>query len=160
MAPAQASASTARVSTTLARRAAPRPGRAGAQAPVVASKAAVIPPDVRKMAATGMNKLVDIPLLNESQEQKLFETAVGLVCAVWEKELMRDENFAAGVEALSGWTPERQKEWRDKAVDEINRRVDLPVFNEEQEAVIIGAVLDAIIAHFSAPPREKFLGLF
>lgn len=45
----------------------------------------------------------------------------------------------------------KKKQWRDKIVANINKAVDLPLLNEEQEAVLIGFVVDALINHLTRP---------
>lgn len=47
--------------------------------------------------------------------------------------------------------PVKKKQWRDKLVDNINKAVDLPILNEEQEAVVIGFIVDALINNLTRP---------
>ena len=121
---------------------------------------ALIGTPVRVVIATVLNRLIDIPLLNEAQEQArtphprrrnacdrarerpaerrrraqvIFLKIVDVVADALERELRRIPQL----DALRD--PSKRRELRDDLVRTINAAVDLPLLNEEQEAVAIGA---------------------
>eukprot|EP00899_Mesostigma_viride_P025953 jgi/Mesvir1/6542/Mv16803-RA.1 len=114
----------------------------------------LIPGSVRLLIATTMNKLIDIPIIDEEQEQVLFLKFVDVLANYVEEKVKITgiPNFGAMTEA------ERQK-WKDNMVKAINEKVNLPVLNEAAEAVLIGYALEMLLAHLAGKKDGLLKGL-
>lgn len=97
----------------------------------------------RKKAATDLNKKVDLPFLNESQEQKIAEKIVDLFIEPFEKATPTN----AEMKAMARQTTEEQMKVtvKNQVVNTINKKVDIPYLKEEHEAVVIGLIADVFL---------------
>ncbi len=98
----------------------------------------------RKKIAKIVNALVDIPLVPEELEQTIFEHAVGVIDTALEdtlpavfSELLRD--------AERGIDKDHARVFGDRLVVSINKKIDLPYLNEEQEAQLLRTVIDPLV---------------
>lgn len=98
----------------------------------------------QKKIARLVNALIDIPLVSEDLEQTIFEHAVGLVDRALEDvlpeafgELLRNPE--------KGIDKDHAREFGNRLVVAINRKVDLPYLNEEQEDQLLRTVIDPLV---------------
>lgn len=91
-----------------------------------------------------VNALIDIPLVGEELEQTIFEHAVGLVDRALEDvlptafgELLHN--------AEQGIDKDQARQFSNRLVEAVNRRVDLPYLNEEQEYRLLQTVVDPLV---------------
>jgi hypothetical protein len=91
-----------------------------------------------------VNALIDIPLVGEEMEQTIFEHAVGLV-----DRALEDVLPAAFGELLhnaeKGIDKDQARQFANRLVEAVNRRVDLPYLNEEQEYRLLQTVVDPVV---------------
>jgi len=91
-----------------------------------------------------VNALIDIPLVDEELEQTIFEHAVGLV-----DRALEDVLPAAFGELLhnaeKGIDKDQARQFSNRLVEAVNRRVDLPYLNEEQEYRLLQTVVDPLV---------------
>jgi len=92
---------------------------------------------MRKSLATKLNKKIDIPLLGESQEQMAIEH---LIDAIWGPIEQVAPNQSE-LDAAAG-NAEKTKSIKTGMVDKLNKMIDIPFANEEQEAMALGLVVD------------------
>lgn len=111
----------------------------------------LIDTSVRVLIATVLNRLIDIPILNEMQEQVIALKVVDVVSDALEKELHRMPQVQSFFAELRVSDPAKQRQWRDALVEKINRAIDLPLLNEDQEAVAIAFIVDLVINHATKP---------
>ena len=111
----------------------------------------LIDTSVRVLIATVLNRLIDIPILNEMQEQVIALKVVDVVSDALEKELHRMPQVQSFFAELRVSDPAKQRQWRDALVEKINRAIDLPLLNEDQEAVAITFIVDLVINHVTKP---------
>ncbi len=98
----------------------------------------------QKRIAKIVNALIDIPLVSEELEQTIFEHAVGMVDRALEDvlpaafgELLRN--------AEKGIDKDHARQFSTRLVDAVNKRVDLPYLNEEQEQRLLQTVIDPLV---------------
>ena len=133
-------------------------GKKELEAVAVASDGALIDAKTRILCATLINKIVDIPIINESTEQLIAIKAVDVIADYLEKELEK-----AGInEFFDGVTNMSEKDvakWVDKSTKKVNDAIDLPMLDEDQEEIVIEMVLKLIVHKF-IKGNEKKNGLF
>ncbi|MEM7346913.1 MAG: hypothetical protein AAF485_21960 [Chloroflexota bacterium] len=100
--------------------------------------------DERKKIALLLNTRFDIPLVPEKMEASIFESAVGVIDNALEgvlpdafSVLLREDN--------TGIDPALAQEFGDRLAVALNKKVDLPYFNEEQEAGFIKSALEPLV---------------
>lgn len=98
----------------------------------------------QKKIAKIVNALIDIPLVPEEMEATIFEHAVALVDRALEDvlpaafgELLR--NVEKGIDK------DHARVFADRLVTAVNKRVDLPYLNEEQEQRLLQTVIDPLV---------------
>ena len=98
----------------------------------------------QKRIAKIVNALIDIPLVSEELEQTIFEHAVGIV-----DRALEDVLPAAFGELLhnaeKGIDKDHARLFAQRLVDAVNKRVDLPYLNEEQEQRLLQTVIDPLV---------------
>eukprot|EP00239_Pterosperma_sp_CCMP1384_P004031 CAMPEP_0197849578 /NCGR_PEP_ID=MMETSP1438-20131217/12646_1 /TAXON_ID=1461541 /ORGANISM="Pterosperma sp., Strain CCMP1384" /LENGTH=231 /DNA_ID=CAMNT_0043462339 /DNA_START=98 /DNA_END=794 /DNA_ORIENTATION=+ len=113
----------------------------------------------RTTIATVLNKVIDVPIMNELQEQILLYKVVELIANGIE-ELCEE---MLGLNELDGMDKKELDKWRDAKVAELNEAIDLPILNEMQEGIAIQFVVDKVIeSHIEGYEHESgsFLKLF
>jgi hypothetical protein len=98
----------------------------------------------QKKIAKILNALIDIPLVPEEMELVIFEHAVTLV-----DEALDNVLPAAFAELLrnadKGIDKDHARQFGNRLVEAVNRKVDLPYLNEEQEARLLQTIIDPIV---------------
>lgn len=104
----------------------------------------LLTPEEQKQVAKIINALIDIPLVPEELEQTIFEHAVAVVDAALEDslpsvftELLRN--------AETGLDKDHARAFSERLVEAVNKKVDLPYLNEEQEARLLRAVIGPLV---------------
>jgi hypothetical protein len=101
-----------------------------------------------------MNRIVDIPLLGEGQEEKLLTSAVEACAHVIENVLPQEV-----AKALSGESPDGIAKTKALVVNRINEQVDLIGLSEEQEKSLIETLVDLIINEYVDGTQAEYLFL-
>ncbi len=98
----------------------------------------------QKKIAALVNAVVDLPLVSEDVEQTIFEHAVAIIDAALDDilpeafgDLLRDRN--------KGIDKDHARGFAERLAQAVNKRVDLPYLNEEQEAKLIRTVVDPLV---------------
>ena len=99
--------------------------------------------EAKEKFGTKLNSMVDLPLLNDRQEQKLAERVVGKCLDVLESFI--PERIMKVLEAS---TPEAIQEVRDNLVDRLNEKVDIPWKSEEEEKKAYRAIVDLFLSFY------------
>ena len=102
--------------------------------------------------AEAVNKAVDIPLLDEKQEERILIAAVQN-CAETLHSLLPPEL----IEILKGEQPDSISAMKDWMVDKVNQKVDLFGFDEKQEKALIEALVDVLIDQYVDGTEMEFL---
>lgn len=91
-----------------------------------------------------VNALIDIPLVSEELEETIFLHAVGIIDRALEDvlpvafgELLRN--------ADKGIDKDHARQFADRLVVAVNKRVDLPYLNEDQEQRLLQTVIDPLV---------------
>ncbi len=101
-------------------------------------------PEEQKRIAKIVNALIDIPLVSEEMEETIFEHAVGLVDQALEDVLPQAfgellHNVEKGIDK------DHAQQFASRLVAAINKKVDLPYLNEEQEERLLQTVIDPLV---------------
>ena len=133
-------------------------GKKELEAVAVASDGALVDAKTRILCATLINKIVDIPLINESTEQLIAIKAVNVIADYLEKELEKAgiNEFFQGVSTMSEKNVDK---WVANAGKKVNDAVDLPMLDEDQETIVIEMVLKLIVHKFIKGNEKKKKGL-
>lgn len=107
----------------------------------------LIDTSTRVLVATLINRVVDIPILNEATEQVLAVKAVDLIADFLESELER-AGIAAFFEDVRGMTDAELDAWVGTVGRRVNDAVNLPMLNEDQEEIVIELVLKLVAEKF------------
>jgi len=98
----------------------------------------------QKKIAKIVNALIDIPLVSEDLEDVIFLHAVGIIDKALEDvlpvafgELLRN--------AEKGIDKDHARQFGDRLVVAVNKKVDLPYLNEEQEQRLLQTVIDPLV---------------
>jgi hypothetical protein len=110
--------------------------------------------ETRRAMVEHMNRIVDIPLLGEGQEEKLLTSAVEACAHVIENVLPQEV-----VKALSGESPDGIAKTKALVVNRINEQVDLIGLSEEQEKSLIETLVDLIINEYVDGTQAEYLFL-
>lgn len=108
----------------------------------------------RRCLVQNINEAIDIPLLNENQEEGLLLKAVE-TCAEALQELLPPEL----IQTLKGEQPESMLAMKTWLVEKVNNRVDLVGFNEEQEETLIRTVVGMLLDQYVDGTEMEFLVL-
>ena len=97
----------------------------------------------QKKIAAIVNALIDIPLVPEDMEQTIFEHAVTLV-----DQALQDVLPAAFSELLrnaeTGIDKDHARQFSERLVVAVNKKIDMPYLNEDQEYRLLQTVIDPI----------------
>jgi hypothetical protein len=98
----------------------------------------------QKKIATLINAIIDIPLVSEDMEQIIFEHAVAIIDAALDDIL--PEVFAGLLRSSDkGIDKDHARDFAQRLAEAVNKRVNLPYLNEEQEGRLIQTVIDPIV---------------
>lgn len=98
----------------------------------------------QKKIAALVNAMIDIPLVSEGVEQVIFEHAVAIIDATLDDIL--PEVFAGLLRDTDrGIDKDHARNFAERLVQAINKRVNLPYLNEEQEEQMIRTVVDPLV---------------
>jgi len=97
----------------------------------------MLSPEMRKSLATQLNKLIDIPFLDESSEQAAIETLLDKLLGPLESVAPPSEE----IESAKG-DPVKESGMKTSMVEKLNKMIDIPFANEEQEAMALNLVVD------------------
>jgi hypothetical protein len=110
-------------------------------------------PESRKVLARRVNAAIDIPVLNEDQEDVVFTSAVNMLADSIEM-LMPPEL----IRTLKGESGESLAEMKKLLIQRVNEKVDLVGFNEEQEESLIRTTVELLIDAYVDPMvNDRFL---
>ena len=93
--------------------------------------------EMRKSLATQLNKLIDIPFLDESGEQAAIEKLLDAILGPLESVAPAQEEIAS-----AAGNPEKEKDMKSAMVDRVNKMINIPFASEEQEAMALGLIVD------------------
>ena len=100
--------------------------------------------DEQKKIASLINAIIDIPLVSEEMEQIIFEHAVAIIDAALDDIL--PEVFAGLLhDPGKGIDKDHARDFAQRLAVAVNKRVNLPYLNEEQEGRMIQTVIDPIV---------------
>ena len=98
----------------------------------------------QKKIATLINAIIDIPLVSEEMEQIIFEHAVAIIDAALDDIL--PEIFAGLLrDSDKGIDKDHARDFAQRLAQAVNKRINLPYLNEEQEGRLIQTVIDPIV---------------
>lgn len=109
-------------------------------------------PERRKKLAKTINKVVDIPLLSEGQEETMLEAAIEQCAATLEHLIPPDL-----LETLKGESPQGLAEMKESLIVTVNEKVDLIGFSEEQEAELIRSMIQLLIDEYANDIETEML---
>jgi hypothetical protein len=109
-------------------------------------------PERRKKFAATINQVVDIPLLNEDQEESILEAALEQ-CATTLEQLLPPNLLST----LKGESPEGLAEMKEYMIDTVNGRVNLVGFDEQQEEEIIRNAINLLIDEYANDIETEML---
>jgi hypothetical protein len=114
----------------------------------------------QKKIATLVNAIIDIPLVSEDMEQIIFEHAVAIIDAALDDIL--PEAFAGLLRSSDkGIDKDHARDFATRLAEAVNKRVNLPYLNEEQEGRLIQTVIDPIVkAMISGRRLDDILPLY
>jgi hypothetical protein len=98
----------------------------------------------QKKIAALVNAMIDIPLVSEEVEQYIFEHAVAIIDAALDDIL--PEVFAGLLrDSDKGIDKDHARDFAERLVQAVNKRINLPYLNEEQEDRLIRTVVDPLV---------------
>lgn len=98
----------------------------------------------QKKIASLINAIIDIPLVSEEMEQVIFEHAVAIIDAALDDIL--PEVFAGLLhDDGKGIDKDHARDFSRRLAEAVNKRINLPYLNEEQEGRLIQTVIDPIV---------------
>jgi len=116
----------------------------GVSAAAVSSAGSLLDAEGRKRIATRLNEQVDLPLLNEEQEQVLFEKFVDAVVQPLEKLIPKD--MRSHLKAASAAELEALKQHLTETL--LEKLPGLPFLDKEKERQMLRVVVDFIVETF------------
>ena len=91
-----------------------------------------------------VNSSIDIPVVPESLEGSIFRKAIDLIDEALDNFLPKE--IQALAESLSqGIERNNAKDFVENLTRFLNKKVDLPILNEEQEGKLIGVVVNLLV---------------
>jgi len=98
----------------------------------------------QKKIASFINAVIDIPLVSEEVEQFIFEHAVAIVDAALDdilpeifNNMLRDPG--------KGIDKDHARDFSERLAEAVNKKVNLPYLNEDQEYRLIRMVIDPMV---------------
>ena len=98
----------------------------------------------RKELATKLNDMVDVPFLNEEQEQMIAEKLIDCCVAPLQSAMPTDDEMRDLARSTDETTMQQQV--KESIVDKLNKKIDIPFATEKHEAVVIGLAVDYLMA--------------
>ena len=108
-----------------------------------------------KKVAKYANAMIDIPLVPEFMEQKLFEHGVKMIVDKVEEVLPAE--FKELISSAKGISSDHGKAFADKLIKTVNNKVDIPYLDEDQEAKLFGLVINIIVKAMTANKKLSSL---
>ena len=108
-----------------------------------------------KRVATYANAMINIPLVPEFLEQRLFEHGIKMITDKIEEVLPAE--FKELINSAKGISSDHGKAFADKLVKTINKKVDIPYLNEDQEAKLFGLVVNILVKAMTANKKLSSL---
>lgn len=99
----------------------------------------------KRMLATKLNDLVDLPILGEAHEQMIAEKLVDVCVGPFEKLVPSSETMEEMAQGEEGDEEAMQKSVKDKVLSQLNSMIDIPFANEEQEEKILNMIVDTFL---------------
>ena len=103
-----------------------------------------VTPKMKSTIAFALNTMVNVPLLSEKQEQKVAEKLIDMCLDPFERAF--PDSFVDEMVESGETSKENLKDKiRGQVVDNVNKCINFPFINEEQEAKAIGIIVDYFI---------------
>ena len=93
----------------------------------------------RRKLAEKLNKMIDVPILGEDQEQFLADKVVDMCVDAFSEEELR----------------ELKAEFKRKVVTRLNNRINIPFADEKLEARVLGKVVDFLMKDIFSADADK-----
>ena len=106
--------------------------------------------DSDEEVATMLNNMVDIPMMNEEQEQVLMLKLVKKINKAFETMVPEDMR-----EILTHSSPEDLREARTHLIDRLNEKIDIPFKTEEEERVYFSSIVDFLLKRYGLAKGTK-----
>jgi hypothetical protein len=106
-------------------------------------KKMVLSAEKRKALATRLNGMVDVPFLNEAQEQKIAESIIDKIMGPLESAMPTDAEMTSM--ARSAGEQSMQQTVKQRVVESMNKKIDIPGLAESHEAIVFGMVTDYVL---------------
>jgi hypothetical protein len=104
----------------------------------------MIKPEQKERIVALVNSSIDIPVVPESLERSIFRKAIDLIDDALDTFLPKE--IQALAESLSdGIERNNAKDFVENLTRFLNKKIDLPILNEEQEGKLIGLVVDLLV---------------
>lgn len=111
--------------------------------------------NIRREMIQRINKMIDIPYLNERHEAHLITIVVDMCFNALSGQKMPSRNKEKGIEIADDGDSDEQdvtveipqgteESAKEKMISDINARFDLPMLNEDQEQKLIKYFVDAL----------------
>ena len=110
------------------------------------------------LCATLINKVVDVPIINEATEQIIALKAVDVVADHMEAELEK-AGLATFFDGVRDMSEKDVDKWVKGVTERVNKAVDLPMLDETQEGIVIEMVVRLIAHKFVGEQEEGEEGL-
>jgi hypothetical protein len=111
-------------------------------------------PEHRRKLAQTINEAVDIPLLNEGQEESVLYKAVNMCASTLEQVLP-----PSLIATLKGETVDGISQMKEYMIKTVNQKVNLIGFNEEQEEAMIRTMVEIVLDTYVDGTQAEFLVL-
>ena len=128
-------------------------GKRELEASHVPTDSHIIDAKTRVLCATLINKVVDVPIINEATEQIIALKAVDVVADHMELELEK-AGFAVFFDGVRDMSEKDVDKWVKGVSGKVNKAVDLPMLDETQEEIVIEMVVK-LIAHKFVEGNKK-----
>lgn len=96
--------------------------------------------EARKSLAAKLNAMIDVPMLGEAQEQVMAEKIIDVCLGPLESAAPTQEQLVQ-----ANGNPTQQSAMQSSMVAKLNGMIDIPFANEEQEAMVLGMIVDYFI---------------
>ena len=106
--------------------------------------------DSEEEFATMLNNMVDIPMMNEEQEQVLMRKLVKRINKAFETMVPEDMR-----EVLTHSSPEDLREARAHLIDRLNEKIDIPFKTEKEERVYFSSIVDFLLKRYGLAKGTK-----
>jgi hypothetical protein len=103
----------------------------------------VLSAEKRKALATKLNGMINLPFVNEAQEQKIAESVINTIIAPLESAMPTDSDMMSL--ARSSGEETMQKSVKQQVVEKMNKKINVPLLTEAHEAVLFGVVADFVL---------------